>query len=368
MATVDLTVRGAGVIGLSVAWACLKRGARVRVIDPRGVAAGSSGGVVGALAPHTPDKWNAKKAFQLESLTMAPAFWAEVAAVSGLPTGYAATGRLQPLADERAADLARSREADARANWSDAARWHVIDAARAGGWAPPSPTGLLIHDTLSALLHPRQATRALAEAIRVRGGQILLGDSAAELPQHSPEVWATGHEGLEAMNTALALQGRRTVGAGVKGQALTVALPDALRPGLFNSCLSHPGLPQLFVDGMHLIPHLDGTLAIGSTTERYFEDPASTDAQLDTLHQRAVAALPELGGAPVLERWAGVRPRARSRAPMLGAHPLQPGVHVANGGFKIGFGMAPLIGEVMADLILEGRDRIPDDFRVSASL
>ena len=67
MAMADVTVFGAGAFGLSIAWACVKRGASVRVIDPGGVGAGSSGGVVGALAPHVPEQWNPKKAFQLES-------------------------------------------------------------------------------------------------------------------------------------------------------------------------------------------------------------------------------------------------------------------------------------------------------------
>jgi len=58
MAIADVTVRGAGVFGLSVAYACAQRGAKVRVIDPRGVAAGASGGIVGALAPHVPENWN----------------------------------------------------------------------------------------------------------------------------------------------------------------------------------------------------------------------------------------------------------------------------------------------------------------------
>ena len=31
---VDVTVRGAGIFGLSVAWACALRGASVRVVDP----------------------------------------------------------------------------------------------------------------------------------------------------------------------------------------------------------------------------------------------------------------------------------------------------------------------------------------------
>ena len=78
--------------------------------------------------------------------------------------------------------------------------------------------------------------------------------------------------------------------------------------------------------------------------------------------------MPVLHGAEVIERWAGLRPRSKSRAPMLGAHPLHDGQFIANGGFKIGFGMAPKIAEVMADLVLEGRDAIPEGFRPTASL
>ena len=70
----------------------------------------------------------------------------------------------------------------------------------------------------------------------------------------------------------------------------------------------------------------------------------------------------------MIERWAGVRPRARSRAPMIGGHPFRAGEFIANGGFKIGFGMAPKVGAVMADLILDGHDTIPKGFRAQASL
>ena len=145
------------------------------------------------------------------------------------------------------------------------------------------------------------------------------------------------------------------MGAGVKGQALLLDF-DAR------------DAPQLFVDGLHIVPHADGTTAIGSTSERDFAEPDTTDAQADELLVRAVAALPALGAAPVRARWAGVRPRANSRAPMLGAWPGRPGHFIANGGFKIGFGMAPKMGEVMADLVLEGRDAIPQGFRVEDNL
>jgi glycine oxidase len=53
---------------------------------------------------------------------------------------------------------------------------------------------------------------------------------------------------------------------------------------------------------------------------------------------------------------------------MLGAHPLHAEQFIANGGFKIGFGMAPKVAEVMADLMLDEVDRIPEGFRPQASL
>ena len=81
----EVTIRGAGIFGLSIAWECARRGAKVTVVDPHGVAAGSSGGIVGALAPHVPENWNSKKAFQFESLIMAEAFCIVLAASARAP-------------------------------------------------------------------------------------------------------------------------------------------------------------------------------------------------------------------------------------------------------------------------------------------
>ena len=346
MAIADVTIMGAGVFGLSVAYACAKRGAVVQVIDPNGVASGASGGIVGALAPHVPENWNSKKAFQFESLMMAEGFWSGVTALTGLDVGYARSGRLQPLADDAAVDLARARAVTAAGLWEGRAVWDVIAADGLGSWAPPSPSGYVVRDTLSGLIHPRRATRALAEAVVQLGGRV-----CAEGDPEGDVVWATGWQGLQEMTA----QHRRQVGNGVKGQALLLDCAAA-------------GAPQLFADALHIVPHADGTVAIGSTSERDFEDPRSVDDQLDDVLARALRAFPVLEGASVVERWAGVRPRSRSRAPMLGRHPFQDGAFVANGGFKIGFGMAPLVGEVMADLVLDGRDRIPDAFQVAQNL
>lgn len=343
MARVDVTVRGAGIFGLSIAWACASRGARVRVIDPFGPGAGSSGGLVGALSPHVPEAWNAKKAFQLESLLMAADWWAGIEASSGLPSGYARLGRLQPLEDAAAVELARRREGTARELWQGRGVWQVVPVTGAA-WEPAAPSGWLVRDTLSARLSPRMALAALVAALRASGSEVVTGEAAEE----GAVVHATGLAGLEALSQALG----RKVGQGVKGQAL------ALR-------FEARDMPQLFVDGLHIVPHADGTVAVGSTSESQWVADGP-DAQLDALHARAVAALPVLKGAEVVARWAGVRPRASSRAPVLGPWPGRTGHFLANGGFKIGFGMAPKVGEVMADLVLEGRDGVPEAFRVEA--
>ncbi len=346
MATADITVFGAGIFGLSIAWTCHQRGAKVQVIDPAGAGAGSSGGLVGALAPHVPENWNPKKAFQLESLLMAEGFWAEVEAAGGVSAGYGRLGRLQPIADQRTLDLAHARCASAGDLWQDHAIWEVRSAEEIGPWCPPSATGMVIHDTLSARMHPRRACAALVAALRA-GGVEVQGDG----PEEGLVVHATGYQGLLDLNARIG----RTIGNGVKGQAALLAYDAG-------------AVPQLYADGLHIIPHADGTLAIGSTSEREFTRPDEPDAQLDDVIARAVAAMPQLAGAEVLERWAGVRPRAKSRAPMLGAWPERTGHFIANGGFKIGFGMAPKVASVMADLLLEGRDAIPKGFRVTDNL
>lgn len=350
----DLVVMGAGIFGLACAFACARRGARVCVVDPGGPGAGASGGIVGALAPHAPEAWTETKAFQLDALLMADAFWAEVAEVAGIATGFARTGRLQPLPDAAAVARAHARATGAATLWQGRATWSVIPAAEAPGWPGAAhivpETGLLAHDTLSARIDPARACRALARAVERLGGRIAAtppGPAAATL-------WATGHAGLADLSAAFA----RPVGSGVKGQALRLHLPDA-DPSRW---------PQLFAGGLHIVPHADGALALGSTTERDFTDPSACDAQADALLDRARALVPCLARARITARWAGVRPRTRSRAPLLGPWPGRPGHFIANGGFKIGVGLAPKVAAAMADLILTGRSDIPAGFAPEALL
>ncbi|WP_347265753.1 FAD-dependent oxidoreductase [Paracoccus sp. (in: a-proteobacteria)] len=328
----EITVAGAGIFGLACAWELLRRGRPVRVVEIAQVGAGASGGQVGALAPHAPENWNPKKQVQLGALIAARDWWAGVAEAGGTDPGYARLGRVQPVplgAETRMA----ARVAAAANHWPDWAGLMLTDAPETG-LRPQSPSGLWLVDRLTARISPRRAGAALAAAIRARGGEIVEGATT-----DGPAIWATGADGLAPFG-----------GSGVKGQ---------------SALLSHvaPDMPQVFAEGLHVVPHADGTVAIGSTSERDARDLA-TDEQLETLIARARALCPVLRDAPVLERWAGWRPRTASLQPIIGPWPGRPGHYVANGGFKIGLAMAPACAAMLADLILDGHDRIPQGFRV----
>ena len=308
-------------MGLTLAWHCLNLGASVKVIDPNGIANGASGGIVGALAPHVPENWNIKKQFQLESLLYSQKFWRDVDNISGLKSGYKRTGRLQPLMDESSVTLAKKRKETAKDLWQNFATWEIIDNSKE--WELMSPTGFWIFDNLSALIHPRLACLSLAQALNKKGCEFLL-----EGKNQGKVIWATGVHDLSRISQKF----EKNFGNGVKGQA-----------ALFK--LKKPRSAQLFAETLHFIPHLDGTLAVGSTSENSFEHSDTNDGNLQALIIKASNILPELKGKDPISTWADVRPRSRSRAPVLGEHPLYPSEFIMNGGFKIGLGYGPPNGE-----------------------
>ena len=198
-----------------------------------------------------------------------------------------------------------------RTNWGDAAVWEVISTSKAGPWSPPSATGQLVRDTLSAHIHPRQATKALGQAVLELGGVITAAGA-----RQGAIVDARGWSGLVEMSQTLG----KEIGNGVKGQA---ALLD----------LACPGAAQLFAEGLHVVPHLDGTVAIGSTSERHFKSADQTDGQLDDLIAKAKRLFPELRDAPC-DRALGWR-----EAPSL-----YPRAHVGPGIRFIRIGLSPMAG------------------------
>jgi glycine/D-amino acid oxidase-like deaminating enzyme len=128
----------------------------------------------------------------------------------------------------------------------------------------------------------------------------------------------------------------------VKGQMLCLAMPS-------RTLLQHViRSPQAY-----LIPRSDGRLLVGATVEEAGFDKRTVPETIQRLHKAALALVPKLADAKILEDWAGLRPGTPDALPILGAT-TTPGRYVATGHFRDGILLAPITAEVMADVV-EGR-------------
>lgn len=355
----DVIIIGAGIFGLSCAYACSQRNLSVLVVDSNKIGSGASGGILGAMAPYTPDQWHVKKEYQFQALSSAEAHWIEVDKLSNLSSGYGRIGRISPIIHERVYNLALNRHEEAKRNWGKF-KWDVIESHDLV--SPSSAPFGLIHDTLSARIYPSKACLSLARACRVLGVEfrentkvtnfetgMISGSWGQEFG--ASIIVASGYEGFESLDEYFNIP----MGSGVKGQAalLDINLGDA---------------PQIYANGVYIVPHGDGTTTIGSTSEKNWIKPSDIDFQLEELIDRARIICPKIKNAHSIKAWAGVRPKARRRDPMIGKVPNTDGVFLAMGGFKIGFGIAHKVGISVADLIEKKPDNLPKSFTIEHHL
>ena len=346
-------VVGTGIWGLACAYACVRRGDSVSVYDAGRIGDGASGGIVGALGPYVPDEWTQKKQYQFEALDTAAGFWKTVDARSGMASGYGRIGRLQPLITQKAVALAEARAISAQELWQGRFEWRVENRPDTMS-EHAAPFGVA-HDTISARIHPAKATTSLGAACQALGVSLFenhpvttLSDNAISGPWGTASadavIVAAGVAGFEMIAPYTPLH----PGSGVKGQAAVLGADMA-------------GHPQIYADSVYIIPHANGAVAVGSTSEKTWTADGIDD-QLDTVIAKAHAICPVLENATVLQRWSGIRPKARRRDPMLGAVPTLKGVYTALGAFKIGFGLSHKIGETVASQIRDEPVDIPECF------
>ncbi|MEM9140328.1 MAG: FAD-binding oxidoreductase [Pseudomonadota bacterium] len=353
----DILVIGGGVFGLSVAYAAVKAGLDVQVVDAEHPGAGASGGIVGALTAHAPTRWRPMMAFQFQALLDLPGRIAEIEAATGLSAGYARTGRWTPLGTEKARARAEADVDAAPTTWGDRAATAIIEdlPPEAQPWITPKAARFGVQtDTISARIDPRAYVAALAAAVgpdRITQRKVLRVEpgfartATGGLPARHI-VLAAGWQGWDlvaAFDPALA-------GRGVKGQAALMRVAEAPAKVIYR-------------EGIYVIPHATGLVAVGSTSENHF-DTSDVDEKLDHLIAQARHLSPALEGAEVVERWSGLRPKPPHREPVIGPIPGAPRVWIAGGGFKIGFGIAHAAGDALVAMIQgqETANPVPETF------
>jgi glycine oxidase len=124
---------------------------------------------------------------------------------------------------------------------------------------------------------------------------------------------------------------------------------------------------------IYLVPRSDGRILVGTTVEEAGYDKRTDLPTIQRLHRAALALVPELKNAKMLEDWAGLRPGTPDALPILGASAI-PGYFAATGHFRDGILLAPVTARLMARL-MNGDDAdfdlaafSPDRFAVSRSV
>ncbi|HSO46609.1 MAG TPA: FAD-dependent oxidoreductase [Rhizobiaceae bacterium] len=344
----DVLVVGAGVFGLWAARNAIRTGKRVLVLEKRRAGAGASGGFLGALMPHMPDRWNVKKQFQFEALVGLEGAIRALESDTAMDCGYRRCGRLVPVTSERTVEVVRQRVDSAKVNWPGfrLEHWTTFDGTPAEGWLAPeaAPHGVQ-WDDLSARIDPRALVAALAAFVRMHGelregvevtaresGAAVLADgsrvSAGEV------IVANGWEAYALLQPHMGqMAGNAPIGRGVRGQAMLLEFPHT------------DDRPIVYSDGAYVVPQAGGRIAVGSSTvENWRGEPGDFDPADVGFHARADALVPGVAGAPVMERWAGIRPRnmlkPKDTEAWFGAVPGLDGVSARIGGFKTGLAIA----------------------------
>ena len=125
----------------------------------------------------------------------------------------------------------------------------------------------------------------------------------------------------------------------VRGQMLVFAPP------------SHFAQHVVYSARGYLIPRRDGRVIAGSTTEAAGFQKVVTEEGVQAIKSMARQIAPAIEALPVIDSWAGLRPRAQDGLPVLGPTRAVKGLIYATGHYRNGILLAPITGELIAEAI-----------------
>lgn len=359
--TADVVVVGGGAVGVSAAYHLAAAGAGRVVLLERAdaVGTGSTGACAGGFRYQFSSRINVE--LSLASVPMILGF----SEMHGLPLDVAQDGYLFLVRDERdwtefegAAALQRSLGIDVR----------VLSAEEAGEIAPGIALDGIVGATFcpdDGIADPAGLTQGYAAAARRAGAEIELGTTIVGI--EVVEGRAVGVRTDEGVIRAPVVVNAAGPWAGTLAATAGVDLPLEPIPRMVVTTGPFEGLPSR------------RTLVIDAATSYYFHregdgvlmgmggrnEVASFDLAVDRrfveeeLLPTAVRVFPAIERAGIASMWAGLYEMTPDRHPIIGESPV-PGLFLANGFSGHGFQHAPVVGKLLAELIVEGRARTVD--------
>ncbi len=334
MKTWDVIVIGAGIIGLSLSLELKRKGASVLVVErgqPGREASHAAGGMLVDCPLETPA---ALQPLATASARLYPEFARELEIESGMKVDLRDQGT---ILFPSSAHLSLS----ASQAWPLPAPLAELEPALADFTRP----ALYLQERS---VDPRALTAAALQAAKRRGVDISSGDEVTAVHVSNGQAAGvtttkTSFHAAKVVNCAGAWSGQIPPHAfptrPVKGQMLCLASPS-------RNLLKH----VIRTPEVYLIPRSDGRILVGATVEEAGFDKRTGVPTIQRLRDAAIALIPELRHAKILQDWAGLRPGTPDALPILGAT-ATPGYFVATGHFRDGILLAAITAQVMAEVI-----------------
>lgn len=375
--SVQIAVIGGGIIGCAAAAYLAERGASVSLFERTGIGAGASGRNLGAvqhpfdpiLAPLHHETLDLYRSLAAEELGFA---------LPSVPAGL--------LLLNRDADAAR-RQAERMAAALPELRPTFVEDAR--GVEPALVPGLAACRLETAYpIPPASATAALASLAKRNGADLQVGVGARPRLGRGRTLGVVLEDGSQvAADAVLVAAGPWTphlvdpTGAwepirATWGVTLQLRVPspprhvveedevDAVnRPAAATAraAASAAGEPP----SLFSLSSAHGVSSLGSTFLPAEPDPVPVAA---LLLNRAAAFLPSISSAEVLKHRVCARPQSVDGRPFIGPVPGVEGLFVCAGHGPWGISTGPASARMVADLMLDERDLIPEEVSVNRSL
>jgi sarcosine oxidase subunit beta len=359
--TADVVVIGGGVVGASTAYHLAASGVGHVVLLERAdaVATGSTGACAGGFRHQFSSRINIE--LSIASVPMILGFTQE----HGLPLDVVQDGYLFLVRNEHDWDEFR---AGAELQRSLGIETQLLTPNEAAAIAP----GIAIDDVVGAtfcsddgIADPSGLTQGYATLARRAGADLRLGVEVVAIETDGDAVTAVRTvEGSIATPTVVNAAGPW---AGTLAATAGVSLPLEPIPRMVVTTGPFPGAPArrtLVIDAAttyYFHKEGDGVLTgMGGRDER---PSFATNVDLRFIEEEllptAMRVFPPIEHAGLARMWAGLYEMTPDRHPIIGESPVR-GLFLANGFSGHGFQHAPVVGKLVAELIVEGEARTVD--------
>jgi glycine oxidase len=354
--TADVAIIGGGVIGLTIARALRQRGVREVMLIERGrPGAEASWAAGGILAPQV-EADHADDFFRLAcaSRDLYPAFAAALKEETGIDVELDRSGTLclgfTPKEEE---ELRRRYEWQASVGLQ--VEWLSGDEARRLEPCISANVASALRLPNDFQVENRRLVEALVKANERLGVQLTTDCAVSALLIEDEKV-----RGVETSSGFVAAP-IVVVAAGAWSSLIDswgLSLPPIQVEPVRGQMLCFAARPQIaqhviYSARGYLVPRCDGRVLAGSTVEHVGFDKQVTDDGIKAIKAMALEIAAAIAGLPLVDSWAGFRPRAKDDLPVLGPREEVEGLFYATGHYRNGILLAPVTGERIADAIVD---------------